>query len=171
MFSPKFEEFRSTKMNSPYGKSTYVKDISAYMDMIMSLVKIEMEEQRRTYEWHKLMIHDSAHPNCLSMKSEYGLPPLKMNREEDDSTKVNGKHQTREEKKCNQNKTSYDRVHQDRPKLCPLIQLSLDRQWICDQFPGKRFTLDNIASFSCSMSNKTPAQKIALLKNQKKYKL
>ena len=150
----------------------------------LELVKIELEEERRVYEWHKFMSWDCRHEKCHSMKSEYGLPPLEIkgveeeeeheNENGEDNTNNNGedtnhngtKHKTTKEKKKHNNQQQNIQKN-DRPNLCPNIQFGLDRQWICDQFPEKTFYLDTIASFSCSKTNKTMAKKIALFKKQK----
>ncbi len=164
IFSPAFQTYKMNKMNSsPNVRKSYVQGVAAFMDMLMALAHAEVEEQRRTYQWHKLMLFDYAHPKCLTMKSEYGLPPLELNnykREaigEDESTSIS----LEEEQNSEENVKKTRNTVAIRPILCPLVQQGLDRQYLCDQMPHEGFNLDTVASIKCTTSNFSKAKNIA----------
>eukprot|EP00551_Chaetoceros_affinis_P011201 CAMPEP_0203670708 /NCGR_PEP_ID=MMETSP0090-20130426/6714_1 /ASSEMBLY_ACC=CAM_ASM_001088 /TAXON_ID=426623 /ORGANISM="Chaetoceros affinis, Strain CCMP159" /LENGTH=812 /DNA_ID=CAMNT_0050535633 /DNA_START=56 /DNA_END=2491 /DNA_ORIENTATION=+ len=177
LFSPQFEQRRLDRLkessnnisslsnnynNTTTTKTAYVQSVEAQMDLAMSLVRIELEEQKRTFRWHKLMLDDFAHPKCLSLKSEFGLPPLEMV-EENCVNSGNSNGEDQEEKEILD-------VREIQPNLCQLIQFGLDRQGIASKITavtGKEFTLDTIASMRCSVGSKSRAEKMALLKKRR----
>jgi hypothetical protein len=163
LFSKDFERYRMNRFSrSTDLKTSYEEGIAPMAEKVMSLIKIELEEQRRTMEWHKKIQVDYAHPKCLSMKSEYGLPPLEINQsiqdDESNQDELNGQHDE---------KADSTNVKMNQPKLCPLFQHGLDRQLISDLiYTGRKFTLDDVASLTC-LSSKSKAEKIAMLKKSK----
>lgn len=163
LFSKKFEQYRISKLNySPTTSSSYLHSVAEFMDLVMALVRIELEEQRRTYEWHKLIMENYAHPRCFSMRNEYGIPPLQIDELKSDNgveaNKENGDGTLEDDhKSCD--------VRIMQPNLCPLIQIGLDRQLIWNQITDKRFTLDNAVSLSCS-NTKSMSEKIELCLNK-----
>lgn len=155
-FSPNFEKYRLSKLNaSPNtSQSSYMQSTNELIEFSLNLARIEWEEQRRTFEWHKFISEDYAHPRCFSLKSEYSIPPLKI-----DGMKLS--------KDFSQITEGDESVHVRKiiPNLCPLIQPGLDRQWICGQLPDNSFTLDSISSISCS-NGKSLSEKIELYNKQ-----
>jgi hypothetical protein len=149
LFLEQFDKYRMSKLTHlPLIKSSYVQGVTAFMEMAMSLVKAELDEQKRSFNWHKLQLENYAHPKHVSMKSEYGLQPLEVNRKSSGTLLlrkhgVNGDENDGvliSETKKEEEEEIFD-VHQIRPKLCPFIQFGLDRQWLCDQISDEEFTL------------------------------
>ncbi len=164
LFSKKFEQYRIGKLNySPNTSSSYLHSVVEFMDLVMALVRIEIEEQRRVYEWHKLITENYAHPKCFSMRNEYGTPPLHI-----DGLKFDNSVEATN-KGCDSNTLEDDDQSCDvritQPNLCPLIQFGLDRQLIWNQITDKRFTLDNAVSLSYS-NTKSMREKISLCLNK-----
>jgi len=177
LFSPHFDQMRMTKQQlllseqektteqhhqstkSQIAFSSYIHNLAEVMDLTMNLVKIELEEQKRIFDWHKLNCHNMAHEKCLSMRDEISLPPLEI-----------------------QHRTVPDMNVDDEsmPNLCPLIQKGIDRQWLMNQIisssPMKvekdkernevQVSLDIMASLSFSISSPI-SMKMAQLKAQR----
>ena len=98
--SQPFNEFRwkvieGTKVHS-----------NRFLNLAMSLSKIEIEEQRRTFKWHTKHLENSHHKRALTLKNEYSMKSLTIN----DTSQV-----------------------QERSRLCPSIQNGLDYQYISEQ--------------------------------------
>ena len=104
------------------------------------------------------------------MKSEYGLPPLEVSRQQSNALEIESEENGQNNAQSDESKKMKERelldIHEIQPKLCPLIQSGLDRQWISEQISEKELRLDTIASLSCSKSKLSTADKMARLKGK-----
>ena len=99
-----------------------------FLNLAMSLANIEIEEQRRTFKWHTKYLENSHHKSALTLKDEYSMKPLTIDR-----------------------KSGSKNVH-ERSRLCSLIQHGLDYQYISEQIAEEddHRVLDVIESISFS---------------------
>lgn len=153
--SSSFHSYRNAKLNLKPTEEKQVCGQNEAVDIAISLLMIEREEQMRVLEWYKLPFKNRANPRALTIMDESVLEPLL----------VGSFHQNKRTRMANFSKEII------RPKLCPLIERGLDRLWIASLVEDDHYTnsIDTISSFtaSCIDSQKKPSM-IAKLREQRK---
>ena len=146
-FSNNFQKHREMELNTKSRQGSYVH--SSNMDLLMSIAKLEDEEQRRCRWWQTLPLKNYGHPKALSLadesfeslNSEYHKQQLKSNI---DLAVSNGENKEVSIKPITQS----------------LIHNGLDRIWLLNQMdsidnPIEK-SLDTAASFTFNFVSSPP---------------
>ena len=153
--STAFHTHRNAKLNLKPTEGKQVCGQNKAVDIAISLLMIEREEQMRVLEWHKLPFKNRAHPRALTIMDESVLEPLL----------VGSFNQNKRTRKANLSKDTVI------PKLCPLIETGLDRLWIASLVGDDNYvdSIDTISSFRVScIDSKNKPMMMAKFREQRK---
>jgi len=157
LFSIPFNTYRTERIN---GMRVVKKqdEYNAFMAHAISIASAEVEDQRKTFKWHMLPMQNGRHRKALTMVDEYALGNLEC-----EGLELGG---GRKEEGTGNEESNVEATY---PKLCPLVQKGIDRQWLTRQLCSREeveYSLDTLASFKCTISRPT-ALKIAQLTSSK----
>jgi len=161
---------------------------NVFMEHALAIAGAELDEQKRTFGWHTMPLQSMKHRRALLLVDEFALGALEVDglvlgaaaaaaavragigrAPTTTATATNATATTATA--VAENEKDEEAVETKTPKLCPLIQTGLDRQWLASQLGGDNEeieqSLDTMASFKCSVSRPT-ALRIAQLHNSRR---